>query len=182
VHTSVTVPPNDRDGLEGLARHVLRAPVSLERLRVGEDAQATAYAGRKRAGHEPQSALAPLDPKEFLARVLIHIPEPRRHVLRCCGAYSSVVRARRALQAAAMVGSGSMVTPPPAEQDLVGIHGVSPRLQDSRSPRLTPIPPRRPLIAPQQWVQSTQGEKEDPYPSAPGGVLLCLDWTSECRV
>jgi len=83
--------------------------VSLERLRVDEDAQAIAYAGRRRggAGHESQVSLAPLDPKEFLARVLMHIPEPRRHVIRYYGAYSSVVRARRARQAVAAGGGGA---------------------------------------------------------------------------
>jgi len=109
VHTSVTVPPDDRDGLERLARYLLRPPVSLERLRVDEDAQAIAYAGRRRggAGHEPRVASAPLDPKEFPARVLMHIPEPRRHVIRYYGAYSSVVRARRARQAVAAGGGGA---------------------------------------------------------------------------
>jgi hypothetical protein len=98
VHTSVTVPPDDRDGLERLARYLLRAPVRRERLRVDEGAQAIVYAGRRRAGHELAAVSAALDPKEFLARVLMHIPEPRRHVIRYYGAYSSVVRARRARQ------------------------------------------------------------------------------------
>jgi hypothetical protein len=117
VHTSVTVPPDDRDGLERLARYLLRAPVSLERLRVDEDAQAIAYAGRRRAGHEPHLTSAPLDPKEFLARVLMHIPEPRRHVIRYYGAYSSVVRARRARQTVAAVGGGVAPAPPRAEPE-----------------------------------------------------------------
>jgi hypothetical protein len=34
----------------------------------------------------------------LLARVLIHLPEPRRHLVRYYGAYSSVVRARRRAQ------------------------------------------------------------------------------------
>jgi hypothetical protein len=37
VHTSVTVQPDDRDGIERLARCLLRPPVSLDRLRVDED-------------------------------------------------------------------------------------------------------------------------------------------------
>jgi hypothetical protein len=117
VHTSVTVPADDWDGLERLARYLLRAPVSLERLRVDKGAQAIVYAGRRRAGHELAAASAALDPKEFLARVLMHIPEPRRHVIRYYGAYSSVVRARRARQAAAAAGAGSAVMPPRAEHE-----------------------------------------------------------------
>jgi hypothetical protein len=115
VHTSVTVPPDDRDGLERLARYLLRAPVSLDRLRVEEGSQAIAYAGRRRAGHEPHPPSAPVDPKDFLARILMHIPEPRRHVIRYYGAYSSVVRARRARQALAAVGGGA--APPSAEHE-----------------------------------------------------------------
>ena len=113
VHTSVTVPPDDRDGLERLARYLLRPPVSLERLRVDEDAQTIVCAGRRRggAGHESQVSLAPLDPKEFLARVVRHIPESRRHVIRSYGAGSSVVAARRARQAAAADG-GAAAAPP----------------------------------------------------------------------
>jgi hypothetical protein len=117
VHTSVTVPPDDRDGLERLARYLLRAPVRRERLRVDEGAQAIIYAGRRRAGHEVAAASAALDPKEFLARVLMNIPELRRHVIRYYGAYSSVVRARRARQAAAAAGAGSAVMPPRAEHE-----------------------------------------------------------------
>jgi hypothetical protein len=117
VHTSVNVPPDDRDGLERLARYLLRPPVSLERLRVDEDARAVAYTGRRRAGHEAHVTSAPLDAHDFLARVLMHIPEPRRHVIRYYGAYSSVVRARRARQAAVTVGGGAALAPPRAEHE-----------------------------------------------------------------
>ncbi|HPC82446.1 MAG TPA: transposase [Thermoanaerobaculaceae bacterium] len=116
VHTSVTVPRDDRDGLERLAR--LRPPVSLERLHVGEDAQAIAYAGRRRGGTSRAGlSSAPLDPKEFLARVLMHIPEPRRHVIRSYGAYSNVVRARRARHAAVTVGGEAAPAPPPPQHE-----------------------------------------------------------------
>jgi hypothetical protein len=107
VHTSVTVPPDDRDGLERLARYLLRPPVSLERLRVDEQASTLAYAGRRRLGDDPRLEAAERDPKDFLARILMHIPEPRRHMIRYYGAYSSVVRARRARQSAAAVGTAA---------------------------------------------------------------------------
>jgi hypothetical protein len=112
VHTTVTVPPDDRDGLERLARYLLRPPVSLERLRVDEEAKTLEYAGRRRLGREPRSEPAERDPLDFLARVVMHIPEPRRHVIRYYGAYSSVVRARRARQAAAAVGGGAAAPAP----------------------------------------------------------------------
>ena len=93
VHNTVTVAPDDGDGLERLARYLLRAPVSLERLTFDEEAGLTSY--RCRPGREPFTGeTAGCDATELLARVLIHIPEPRRHRVRYYGAYSSVVRAR----------------------------------------------------------------------------------------
>ena len=47
----------------------------------------------------------------------MHIPDPRRHVIRYYGAYSSVVRGRRARQTVAAVGGGAAVAPPPAEHE-----------------------------------------------------------------
>ncbi|MBP7799947.1 MAG: hypothetical protein KA072_15105 [Thermoanaerobaculaceae bacterium] len=42
----------------------------------------------------------------MLTRAVMHIPEPRRHVIRYYGAYSSVVRVRRIRQAAAASAGG----------------------------------------------------------------------------
>jgi hypothetical protein len=67
VHTSVTVPPDDRGGLERLARYLLRPPVSLDRLRVGEDAGSLAYAGRRRLVCRAGGDEAERDPLDFLA-------------------------------------------------------------------------------------------------------------------
>ncbi len=120
MHTSVTVPPDDREGLERLARYLLRPPVSLERLHVDEHAQAIAYAARCKSGFQTPTATAPADPKDFLARVLMHIPEPHRHVIRYYGAYSSVVRARRQREAAstAAVPAAAPVTSAPANPEM----------------------------------------------------------------
>jgi len=38
------------------------------------------------------------DPAEFLARVIMHIPEPRRHMVRYYGWYSNVSRGKRRLR------------------------------------------------------------------------------------
>jgi len=123
VHTAVTVPPDDRDGLERLARYLLRPPVSLERLLLDEHAQTMAYGARARSGLQPNAApAAPIDPKEFLARVVMHIPDPRRHTIRYYGAYSSVVRARRRREAAptavAVVAPVAPVDQAPANPDM----------------------------------------------------------------
>jgi hypothetical protein len=121
VHTSVTVPPDDREGLERLARYLLRPPVSLERLQVDEHAQAIAYVPRCKPGFQAPTA-APAEPEDFLARVVMHIPDPRRHTIRYYGAYSSVVRARRrreaAPTAAAVVAPVAPVAQAPSDPDM----------------------------------------------------------------
>ena len=121
VHTSVTVPPDDREGLERLARYLLRPPVSLERLQVDEPAQAIAYVPRCKPGFQAPTA-APAEPEDFLARVVMHIPDPRRHTIRYYGAYSSVVRARRrreaAPTAAAVVAPVAPVAQAPSDPDM----------------------------------------------------------------
>ncbi|MDH3817069.1 MAG: transposase, partial [Myxococcales bacterium] len=40
-------------------------------------------------------SLQTFDPLEFLARVIMHIPEPRRHLVRYYGWYSNVSRGKR---------------------------------------------------------------------------------------
>ena len=86
MHTSVTVPPDDRAGLDRQARYLLLLPpASLERLRVDREGQAIANAGDRHAGHQRHPASAPPDPKDVLARVPTHSPEPWRHVIRYYG-------------------------------------------------------------------------------------------------
>lgn len=60
-----------------------------------EHTQTIAYTACIRPSFEPRSAPAPLDPRDFLARVVMHIPGPHRHLIRSNGAYFSVMRARR---------------------------------------------------------------------------------------
>jgi len=62
-------------------------------MSVDTDTQAVAYATRRGSNHDCGTPAA-MDAKEFLARVLMHIPKPRRHAIRSYGAYSSVVKAR----------------------------------------------------------------------------------------
>jgi len=141
VRSAVTVPPDDRDGLERLACDLLRAPVILERLSFGAASDRVAYARRPGRGHEPGPAAGDLtDPRKLLVRVLLHIPEPRRHVIRYHGAYSSVARARRARQRAAPASDGTAAAPPPdvsARQTPSALHTAT------RPPRVAPpaLPP-----------------------------------------
>ena len=96
VHNTVTVPPDDRDGLERLARYLLRAPVSLGRLSFDAASDRVAYARRPGRGydHEPVADDRLTDLRELPAPVVVHISEPRRHLVRYYGAYSNVARAR----------------------------------------------------------------------------------------
>jgi len=96
VHNRVRVEPEDQSAVERLSRYIMRPPISLERMRwdgVGE----VRY--RRKGGHEDpalnRDPVETFDPLEFLARVIMHIPEPRRHLIRFYGWYSNVTRGRR---------------------------------------------------------------------------------------
>ncbi|MGH9460475.1 MAG: transposase, partial [Vicinamibacteria bacterium] len=73
-----------------LACYWMRSPVNLSRLRYHPKTQLFLY--QPKAGHELDDQ-ALLDPLEFLARVLIHVPEPNRHRLHFYGVYANRVRA-----------------------------------------------------------------------------------------
>jgi hypothetical protein len=79
VHNRVTVEPEDQAAVERLARYIMRPPISLERMSwdgVGE----VRY--RRKRGQEssgvPVDSVETFDPLEFLARVIMHIPESGR--------------------------------------------------------------------------------------------------------
>jgi len=89
VHNRTTVYPTDSEGLEKLACYFMRPPVNLSRLRYHRDAQFFLY--EPKTGQEVDDE--PLvDPLEFLARVLIHIPEPHKHLVHFYGAYANRLR------------------------------------------------------------------------------------------
>ena len=89
--------PEDSAAVERLARYIMRPPISLERMD-WQGAGPVRY--RARLGHasgrgQGREAEELFDPREFLARVLMHVPEPRRHLVRYYGAYSNAARGRR---------------------------------------------------------------------------------------
>jgi hypothetical protein len=95
----VRVEPENQPAVERLARYIMRPPISLERMLwdgVGE----VRY--RRKVGHEDpvlnRDPVETFDPLEFLARVIMHIPEPRRHLVRYYGWYSNVSRGKRRRQ------------------------------------------------------------------------------------
>jgi hypothetical protein len=91
VHNSVTVPAGDGRGLEALARYCLRNPVSLTRLRFAPGAPTATYLPRD--GHDDEKAET-FDALDFVARLLAHVPDPRKHLVHYYGAYSNVVRGK----------------------------------------------------------------------------------------
>jgi hypothetical protein len=107
VHNRVRVEPEEGPAVERLARYIMRPPISLERIDWSGDGEVL-Y--RPKAGHDgrarqPGDPAETFDPAEFLARVIMHIPEPRRHLVRYYGAYSNVSRGKRRRQGEATSGA-----------------------------------------------------------------------------
>jgi len=74
--------PEDQPAVERLAGCIMRPPISLERVQWSGDGEVFyqpkgGHDGRARA---PGAGAEAFDPGEFLARVIMHIPEPRRHL------------------------------------------------------------------------------------------------------
>ena len=89
VHNRVTVASGDSAGLDRLARYLLRPALSLERLDLDGAVARYRHKRARRSDGEP------FDRQELLARLLMHIPAPRLHLVRYYGHYSSAARARR---------------------------------------------------------------------------------------
>ena len=98
VHNRVRVEPEDQLSVERLGRYIMRPPISLERMS-WDGAGEVRY--RRKGGHEGSGwtgrEVESFDPAEFLARVIMHIPEPKRHLVRYYGWYSNVSRGTRKL-------------------------------------------------------------------------------------
>jgi len=97
VHNRVRVEPEDGPAVDRRARYIMRPPISLERIRWSGEGKVL-Y--RPKGGHDGRarqlgSSAETFDPAEFLARVIMHIPDPRRHLVRYYGAYSNVSRGKR---------------------------------------------------------------------------------------
>jgi hypothetical protein len=95
VHNRVYAHPRQRREFEGLVRYMMRSPVSLKRLRFTPGAKDVIYI--RKGGHDAPEATADqkIDAEEFVARVLVQIPDPRRHLVRYYGAYSNRARGQR---------------------------------------------------------------------------------------
>jgi len=102
VHNSVAVEPGDSRAIERLVRYVMRSPVSQERLGFDHQTGEVRLEPKVRAddGAEAEQ-LERLDGDELVARVIVQIPDPKRHLIRSYGRYSNAARAKRKRDAAA---------------------------------------------------------------------------------
>lgn len=95
VHNRVRVDAGDARGLEALARYLMRSPVSLARMKFVPELGEVIYTCKNGHGRAEGQADERVDAMEFIARVLVQIPEPRRHSARYYGFYSCAARGKR---------------------------------------------------------------------------------------
>ena len=93
VHTAVWVSEDDRAFATRLARYCARNPVALERLTYDRTAKAVTYRSDKSEG--PTAGTETADLLDFLARVLVHIPEKGHVTTRYYGWYANRPRGMR---------------------------------------------------------------------------------------
>jgi hypothetical protein len=89
----VWVPEDDRQVATRLARYCARNPVALERLTYDRVATTVTYRSDKSEG--PTAGTETADPLEFLARVLVHIPDKGQVTTRYYGWYANRPRGMR---------------------------------------------------------------------------------------
>jgi len=75
--------PSDSQALETLCRYIVRCPVSLQRLHYDTKSKFVLYQPRSKTRKAEL-----LNPLEFLARVLIHVPEPTQRSILYYGHYA----------------------------------------------------------------------------------------------
>ncbi len=102
VHAGVGVPEDDRAFALRVARYCARNPVALERLTDDPGVEQVTYRSDKTDG--PTAGTATVDPLEFLARVVTHIPNPGQVMQRYYGWYASRTRGARRQQGLAATG------------------------------------------------------------------------------
>ena len=152
VHNRVYAHPRGGREFEALVRYMMRSPVSLTRLRFTPGANEVVYACK--GGHDAREPDEDerIDAEDFVARVLVQIPDPRRHLVRYYGAYSNRARCQRRK----------------AEEKLEAHHSAAP------SPQPIPTPPERATLR-RRWANLIRRVYEtDP--------LVCPRCGAEMRV
>ena len=111
MHTAVWVPEEDRAFATRLARYGARNPVALERLTYDRAAKAVTDRSDKSEGSTAGTETA--DPLEFLARVLVHIPDQGHVTTRYDGCYANRPRGMRRRAEPAAAGAPYAIVPAP---------------------------------------------------------------------
>jgi hypothetical protein len=120
VHNRVHAHPDAGRDFEALVRYMMRSPVSLSRLRFTPGAKQVVYT--RKGGHDASEPGEDetVDAEDFVARVLVQIPDPRRHLVRYYGAYSNRARGQRRKAEGRLEGNGpgevEESLPPPPER------------------------------------------------------------------
>ena len=105
------VPEDDRAFATRLARYGARNPVALERLTYDWTAKAVTYRSDK--SEDPTAGTETVDPLEFLARVLVHIPDKGHVTTRYYGWYANRPRGMRDKAAPAAADGPPAIVPAP---------------------------------------------------------------------
>ena len=85
IDNDVFLYPTDTQALETLCRYVVRCPVSLRRLHYDKKSNYVLY--QPKSKNRKAELPVEYDPLDFLARVLIHIPQPNQHSILYYGHY-----------------------------------------------------------------------------------------------
>ncbi|MCP4902398.1 MAG: hypothetical protein GY906_35980 [bacterium] len=119
VHNSVMASAADPRGLERLCRYLMRPPLSLERLHLDNNGQSATYRVKRsaRAQHAVAEVVETFDPSDLLARILMHVAEPRTHLVRHYGEYAVAARAKRRRKEQPIEHSRELPGPDPAADD-----------------------------------------------------------------
>ncbi len=112
VHDAVWVPDGDGAFAKRLARYCARNPVALERLQYDGPGTPVRYRSDKRVG--PTAGTETVDPLDFLARLVTHIPNKHQVMTRYYGWYAN--RPRGARQKAAAPADGARAPTEVAER------------------------------------------------------------------
>ena len=96
IDASVRIGAEDATGRENLARYLIRAPFSGERISYNVAEGTVIYQTKRSTGVGENEVL--FDPLDFLAAVTSHIPNRGEHLVRYYSYYSSVQRSRRRRQ------------------------------------------------------------------------------------
>lgn len=110
VHLGPLIHEDEGELLGATARYCSRAPLALSRLTYDSDTQKVAYAYTNPYDHSDATEI--LAPLELIARLLVHIPNPREQIVRYAGIYAH--RTRGLWRKRGITRGEARTSPPPA--------------------------------------------------------------------